>query len=230
MSFTIEDMKIAPLITLNKEEKQTLQSWTRAHAIEKRLVDRANIILLAVSGKQNKEIAAELNTREATVSKWRIRFCKERIKGLQDAPRPGTPAKYDSGTEKRILVALDEEPPEGYSTWDGTLLSNHLGDVSAQYIWQVLRKYGIHLHRKHIWCVSTDPEFASKAADIVGVYLNPPENAVVICVYEKPAIQALERAQGWLRLPNGKAITGYNHEYKRHGTTTLFAALEITTG
>ena len=105
-----------------------------------------------------------------------------------------------------------------------------LGDVSSHHVWRVLKKHGIQLQRKHSWCVSTDPEFAQKAADIVALYLDPPENAIVICVDEKPAIQALERAQGWLRLPNGKAITGYNPEYKRHGTTTLFAALEITTG
>jgi len=91
-------------------------------------------------------------------------------------------------------------------------------------------RHGIHLQRRRSWCVSTDPEFARKAADIVGLYLDPPENALVLCVDEKPHIQALERAQGWLRLPNGKAMTGYSHEYKRHGTTTLFAALEVATG
>jgi hypothetical protein len=93
-----------------------------------------------------------------------------------------------------------------------------------------LRKHEIHLQRRRSWCVSTDPQFAPKAADIVGLYLNPPENAVILCVDEKPGIQALERAQGWLRLSDGKALTGYNHEYKRHGTTTLFAALEVATG
>jgi transposase len=94
----------------------------------------------------------------------------------------------------------------------------------------VLRRHGISLQRRRSWCISTDPEFASKAADIVGLYLDPPENVLVLSVDEKPSIQALERAQGWLRLPNGKALTGYNHEYARHGTTTLFAALETATG
>ncbi len=94
----------------------------------------------------------------------------------------------------------------------------------------MLKQHGIHLERRRSWCISTDAEFARKAADIVGLYLDPPENAVVVCVDEKPGIQALERAQGWLRLPNGKALTGYNHQYKRHGTTTLFAALEVATG
>ncbi len=109
-------------------------------------------------------------------------------------------------------------------------MAKALGDVSAIYVWRVLQKHGIHLRRRRSWCVSTDPQFAEKAADIVGLYLDPPENAVVISVDEKPQIQALERAQGWLRLPNGQAVRGHTHEYKRHGTTTLFAALEVHTG
>jgi transposase len=147
-----------------------------------------------------------------------------------DAPRPGKAAIYDDTTEKRILARLDSAPPSGYTTWTGRLLAKALGDVSSHHIWRVLRRHGIHLQRRRSWCVSTDPEFAQKAADIVGMYLNPPENAVVISVDEKPAIQALERAQGWLRLPDGKTVTGFTHEYKKHGTTTLFAALEVATG
>jgi transposase len=125
---------------------------------------------------------------------------------------------------------LDEPPPKGYATWNGRLVAERLGDVSPDYVWKVLRLRGIHLQRQRSWCVSTDPEFAQKAADIVGLYLDPPENAVVLCVDEKPHIQALERAQGWLKLPNGQALNGYSHAYKRHGTTTLFAALEVATG
>jgi transposase len=110
-------------------------------------------------------------------------------------------------------------------------LAEHLGDVSKEQVWRVMRKHDIQLERRKSWCVSTDPEFSRKAADVVGLYLNPPqENAVVLCVDEKPHIQALERAQGWIRLPNGRALTGFSHEYKRHGTTTLFAALEVATG
>jgi len=158
------------------------------------------------------------------------RFGKGRIEALADAPRSGKARKYGDETERRILAHLDEPPPDGYAGWNGGLLAKALGDVSADYVWRVLRKHGIHLGRRHSWCVSTDPEFAKKAADIVGLYLNPPENAVVLSVDEKPAIQALERTQGWLRLPNGQAVRGISHEYKRHGTTTLFAALEVATG
>ena len=128
---------------------------------------------------------------------------------------------YDQATRKRILCQLDEAPPEGHATWTGELLAEALGDVSKHQVWRVLRQLGVSLRRRRSWCLSTDPEFARKAADIVGLYLSPPENAVVLAVDEKPSIQALERAQGWLRLPNGKALTGFSHGYRRHGTTTL---------
>jgi len=177
-----------------------------------------------------KEIAKKLEVRQATVSLWRTRFATKRLEGLQDNPRPGKPRCYSKETELRILKKIDEKPPSGYATWTGKLVAQDLGDVSEHQVWRALRKHGIHLQPRNSWCISTDPQFAEKAADIVGMYLSPPENAIVISVDEKPAIQALERAQGYLKLPNGKAITGYNHEYRRHGTTTLFAALNIATG
>jgi transposase len=220
----------APRIELLEEERKTLEKWVRASKTEQRLVLRSKIILLAAEGLLNKEISQRMEVREATVSAWRTRFAAKRLEGLQDAPRPGKPRRYNENTERRILNQLDEKPPAGHVTWTGRLVAKALGDVSEHQVWRVLRKHGIHLQRRHSWCISTDPQFAEKAADIVGLYLSPPENAVVISVDEKPAIQALERAQGYLKLPNGKAITGYNHEYRRHGTTTLFAALNIATG
>jgi transposase len=191
---------------------------------------RARVVLAAGEGNSTEEIAEKLSVRPATVSKWRTRFARQRIEGLSDAPRAGRPARYDEGTEKRVLDMLDQPPPQGYSQWNGTLLAAALEDVSDDHIWRVLRRHRISLERRQSWCISTDPEFARKAADIVGLYLAPPENAVVICMDEKPHIQALERAQGWLRLPGGKALTGFSHEYRRHGTTTLFAALNVATG
>ena len=125
---------------------------------------------------------------------------------------------------------LDQPPREGYAGWNGTLLAAALQDVSKHQVWRVLRRHKIYLQRRRSWCISTDPEFASKAADIVGLYLSPPENALLLCVDEKLSIQALEGAQGFLRLPNGKAVNGFSHCYKRHGTTTLFAALDVATG
>ena len=217
-------------IQLLDDERETLERWIRSHKTEQRLVLRSNIILMASNGLSTKEISKKLEVREATVSQWRTRFHRNRLEGLQDAPRTGKPKVYTEETELKILDQLDEDPPPGYATWTGKLVADALGDVSEHQVWRVLRKHGIHLQRRHSWCISTDPQFAEKAADIVGLYLSPPDNAVVISVDEKPAIQALERAQGYLKLPNGKAITGYNHEYKRHGTTTLFAALNIATG
>jgi len=191
---------------------------------------RARIVLAAAEGRTNSAIAAQLGVSPVTVGKWRTRFGRERLAGLQDAPRSGKPPTYGVETERRILAKLDEDPPEGYATWNGPLVAQALGDVSVHQVWRVLRRHRISLQRRRSWCVSTDPEFAAKAADIIGMYLDPPENAVVLCVDEKPGIQALERAQGYLRLPNGRALTGFSHEYTRNGTTTLFAALEKATG
>lgn len=222
--------KPATPIVLSEAEQETLGAWLRAGTSEQRMVERARIILAAADGVGTNEIARALRTRPARVSKWRTRFARERVPGLIDAPRPGARAHYDATTERRILAALDAPPPAGHATWTGSLLARSLGDVSADQVWRTLRRHGISLRRRRSWCISTDPEFTQKAADVVGLYLDPPENALVLCVDEKPHIQALERAQGWLRLPDGRALTGFAHEYKRHGTTTLFAALEVASG
>src|SRR4029077_13507000 len=121
-------------------------------------------------------------------------------------------------------------PPEGYGKWSGGLLAEALGDVSDDQVWRVLRKHDICLQRRRSWCISTDPEFGPKAADVVGLYLNPPENALVLSVDEKPSIQALERATGYVETDNGKIVRGFKSTYRRHGTLNLFAALEVATG
>jgi hypothetical protein len=155
---------------------------------------------------------------------------EKRLQGLGDAPRSGKPAKYDAETEKRVLGLLNQPPSKGYAQWNGSRLAAALPDVSKAHIWRILRRRDICLERRRSWCISTDPEFGPKAADVVGLYLNSPENALVLAVDGKPSIQALERAQGYLRLPDGKAVNGFSHCYTRHGTTTMFAALEVTTG
>ena len=218
------------IIRLTDDERGTLEQWTRRGRSEHRLVERAKIILLVHQGRTNQYIADALKTRTARVSKWRQRFGAKRLAGLSDAGRSGKPATYDASTEKRVLALLDEAPPKGYSQWNGPLLAQTLTGVSKDQVWRILRRHDICLERRRSWCISTDPEFGPKAADVVGLYLNPPEKALVIAVDEKPSIQALERAQGYLRLPDGKAVNGFSHCYKRHGTTTLFAALEISTG
>ena len=222
-------MEARPIV-LTAEEQGFLQAVVRRSTSAARDVFRAGVILRAAAGASNEQIAAAMQTRPATASKWRGRFLRQRLEGLQDAPRSGKPATYDRSSERRVLAQLDQPPPQGYARWNGALLAAALPGISDDQIWRVLRKYGISLERRRSWCISTDPCFAQKAADVVGLYLHPPEKAVVLSVDEKPHIQALERAQGWLKLPNGKALTGFQHEYKRHGTTTLFAALEVATG
>ena len=228
--YTLGMGRKATTIQLSDDERGTLEGWVRRSTTEQRMAQRAGMVLEAAAGKANKEIATLLHVRRATVSVWRTRFARHRLAGLSDAPRPGKPRRYDKTTERRVLKQLDEPPPDGYTTWTGGLVAKALGDVSTDQVWRILRRYDIHLQRRHSWCLSTDPQFTQKAADIVGLYLDPPEGAFVISVDEKPSIQALERAQGWLRLPNGSAVRGHTHEYKRHGTTTLFAALEVHTG
>jgi len=132
------------------------------------MVERARIILLAADGLPAREIASRLRTRLARVSKWRNRFSRNRLTGLQDAPRPGKPNTYDEQTEKRMLALLDTDPPDGYSQWNGRLLAEALGDVSKDHVWRLLRKHSIQLQRRRSWCISTDPEFGPKAADVVG--------------------------------------------------------------
>ena len=217
-------------VALTAEQRATLRGWLGAGKTERRMAFRAEVILAIAEGLSNKAVAERVGTRPATVSKWRGRFAQEGISGLRDASRSGKPRQYQGEHERRILAALDEPPPAGYGRWDGSLLARHLRDISKHQIWRVLRGHEISLARRRSWCISTDPAFAQKAADIVGLYLQPPDNAVVFSVDEKPHIQALERAQGWLKLPNGKAVTGFSHAYKRHGTTTLFAALDVATG
>lgn len=222
----------AALIVLSPEEKSTLEVWSRPGRVEPRFRQRARMILMAATGQTTESIAAALSTRPTRVSQWRTRFSRDRLAGLQDKPRPGRvpELRYKPETVERILNTINQPPPEGHSTWTGSLVAQALGDVSETKVWKVLRQQKISLSRRKSWCVSTDPEFVPKAADIVGLYLNPPQNAVVLCLDEKPCIQALDRAQGWIRLPNGRALSGFSHEYQRHGTTTLFAALEVATG
>src|SRR6476660_2074860 len=217
-------------VRLKPKERAVLESRLRAATTEQRQLLRIRIVLEAADGSGTREIARELDTTPTTGSLWRGRLARERLDGLEDLPRSGTPPIYGEATDKRIRAVLDRPPPKGFARWNGPLIAKSLGDVDVQYVWRSLRKHKIDLGGRKSWCESNDPEFASKAADVVGLYMAPPDNAVVICVDEKPSIQALERAQGYLKLPNGRTLTGHSHDYKRHGTTTLFAAFEVATG
>ena len=219
----------APTLICSSEDRQELERWAGRRTGSKQLIDRSRMILGCLAGKKVQEVAAECRTRSNTVIKWRQRFEKLGLKGLQDAPRPGAKRIYDESFRNRVLATLELPSPSGQSTWDGPAVAEALGG-SVHAVWRVLRKEGICLQRQRSWCVSTDKEFAAKAADIVGLYLNPPENALVISVDEKPSIQALERRTGYVETDNGKIVRGYKSTYKRHGTLNLFAALEIASG
>jgi transposase len=182
-----------------------------------------------LAGQPVKEVAHHCRTRPNTVIKWRQRFAQRGVAGLCDAPRPGAKRVYGEDFRNRVLALLEQPPPAGQACWDGPAAAAALR-TSVHAVWRVLRRAGICLQRQRSWCVSTDKEFVSKAADIVGLYLNPPQNALVISVDEKPSIQALERKTGYVETDNGKIVRGYKSTYKRHGTLNLFAALEVATG
>lgn len=217
-------------VRLTPADRTVLEARLRAPTTEQRDVFRARIVLLAAESRSTRSIARAVGTMPRTVSLWRGRFAREGLAGLADKPRLGPRPKYHEETGQRILAVLERPPPAGFARWTGPLIAAELGNVHEQYVWRFLRTQRIDLDGRKSWCESDDPEFAAKAADVVGLYIAPPENAMVLCVDEKPSIQALERAQGYLKLPNGRALTGHSHDYKRHGTSTLFAAFEVATG
>jgi len=222
-------LKATPII-LTDQERTELESLARSTKTEHRTRMKAQIVLMAAEGSATRAIGRTLGCTTGTASKWRVRYAEDRLAGFSEAGERGAAPKYDEKTDRRILTLLNREAPEGYANWTGPLIAKALGDVNVQYVWRFLRKHKIDLSGRKSWCVSKDPEFAAKAAEIVGLYMAPPENAVVLAVDEKPSIQALERSQGYLKLPNGRALIGQSHDYKRHGTTTLFAALDLESG
>lgn len=220
----------ATRIILTEEERSELDGLARSSKTEYRLRQRARIVLLAAEGHPTRAIARCVGCTIGTASKWRVRYAERRRAGLEESGARGAVPKYTVETGRRILAVLDGPPPAGYGRWTAPLIARTLGDVHEQYVWRFLRAQKIDLSGRKSWCQSEDPEFAAKAAEIVGLYLDPPEGALVVAVDEKPHIQALERAQGYLKLPDGRALSGQSHDYKRHGTSTLFAALDIAKG
>src|SRR6202047_4520112 len=216
-------------VHLSRKDRKVLEACCRSPVTLQRDLKRARIVLLAADGRSTRSIAKEVGVQPRIVSLWRHRYADHGLEGLQDKPRPGKQPIYTKTTDKRILK-LDKPPPQGFARWTGPLLAEALGDVDVQYVWRFLRSHKIDLAARKSGCESTAPNFTAKAANVVGLYVAPPAKAIVLCVDEKPSIQALERAQGYLKLPNGRALTGQSHDYKRHGTTTLFAALEVATG
>src|SRR5713226_7727102 len=215
-------------IRLTEEEKATLGEWSRT--AEPPSVERALIILLSSEGYTVEEVAQRLNTRPARVSKWRQRFSKYRLFGLSDSQRTGKPATYDEQTEKRVLALLEQPPPMDEMKWSCRALAESLGDVSQDQVWRILRRREVQLVRRHSWSISTGPEFSPRAVDIVGIYLNPPENALALCVDETLRAQSPEGAKGYLRFTNGQSVKNLKHCEGPDGTTSLSGALEMIAG
>jgi transposase len=209
--------------------RRRVEELAAGRATEHRLVLRAQIVLARIGGESLSSISERLAVERHTAgSVWR-RFLQAGIRGLEDRPRSGRPRVYQEDFRQRILATLEAPPPTGQACWDGPAVAKAVGG-SVHAVWRLLRREGICLARQRSWCVSTDPQFAEKAADIVGLYLDPPQNALVISVDEKPSIQALERATGYVQTSSGKVVRGLKSTYKRHGTVNLFAALVVATG
>src|SRR5258708_27101331 len=219
----------APELQCSVEDKASLVALTKSRTAEAHAVERARIVLACLEGKEIQQVARELGVSLATVSNRGKRLDLWGLRGLRDRPRPGKPVKYDAAFRKRVLATLEEPPPPGMSHWDGPAVAEIL-DASVHAVWRVLRREGIYLQRRRSWCVRTDKGVAPKAAAVVGLYLNPPVNTRVLSVDEKPSIQAIERASGYVETDSSKVVRGLKSTYKRHGTLNLFDDLEVGNG
>jgi transposase len=208
-------------------DREVLASWTRSSSIRAGLAQRARIVLLAADGVGTNEISRRVGVSKPTVISWKRRYATEGVGGLEDRPKPGRPRMVD---EAEVVAATLEPPPErlGVTHWSTRLLAAELG-ISNFAVGQVWKKWGLQPWRVETFKFSTDPELEAKVRDVVGLYLHPPAKAVVLCVDEKSQIQALDRTAPMLPLRPGLPASR-THDYVRHGTTTLFAALEVATG
>jgi transposase len=224
-----QTMRVAPKIVLTDEQRTTLLKWARGRSTPARLVQRARIVLAADVGRENKDIATELRCTRRTVGTWRTRFAEAGLAGLQqDAPRPGRPVSVRSMHEAEILRRTTQETPANATQWSVRSMARAVG-VSKETVRRVWRDNGLKPHRIKSFKVSNDPRFAEKLVDVVGLYLNPPEHALVLSCDEKSQIQALDRSQKSLPMFPGRLKT-MTHDYRRNGTTTLFAAIELAEG
>src|SRR6202165_2320573 len=216
------------VLVLSWQQREQLEGLANSRSLPAGLVSRARIILLSASGKTNLQIARQLGLTNATVGKWRRRFLEQDVSGLQDELRPGRPRPISDDRVAQLVRKTLETKPKGGTHWSIRQIAQQtrLSKSTVHRIWQA---FGLEPHRQKHFKLSTDPFFVEKVRDIVGLYLNPPENAVVLCVDEKSQIQALERTQPMLPMGLGY-VEGVTHDYWRHGTVTLFAALDIVTG
>jgi transposase len=215
-------------LAVSEAERSELMSLAGRRNTAQALALRARIVLNCAEGEQNKVVAARLGVSENTVGKWRRRFAEHRLEGLRDDPRSGTPRTLkDEQIEAVIVRTLESLPPDA-THWSSRGMAKASG-VSISSVQRIWRAFGLQPHRLETFKLSTDPDFVAKVRDVVGLYVSPPEHAIVLCVDEKSQIQALDRSQPMLPLRPGQPARR-SHDYKRHGTTSLFAALDIATG
>ena len=221
-------MEYAPALTLRRGDKQRLESVTRKRNVLLRDAQRARIILLASQGYSNVEIAHLSDVHRNQVIQWRERYKREGLNGLGDRARSGRPTVYKAKKVQEVIHTVCRKPPKGLSRWSVRTLSEHLG-LAVGTVHSILKEYDLHPHRLRTFTFSPDPQFEEKLLEVVGLYMNPPKNALILCVDEKTGIQALDRTQPMLPLRSKKARS-WTNEYVRHGTRTMLASLEIETG
>ena len=218
----------AVLIELSDDERGRLEAWSRRRKTAQALALRSRIVLAAADGLANGEIAERERVSRPTVTKWRNRFSERRLEGLLDEPRPGRPRTVSDEQVEQIVVTTLESTPKNATHWSTRSLAGHLG-LSQDAVWRTWQAFGLQPWRQEKFKLSTDPQFVEKVYDICGLYPNPPERAVVLCVDEKSQIQALNRTQPILPMLPGTPQRA-THDYERHGTSSLYAALDLATG
>lgn len=216
------------LLALSAEEEEALRSLAGRRKTAQALALRARIVLACAAGEANQAVAAKLGVTPQTVGKWRARFVTHRLDGLHDEPRPGVPRSIDDTKVEEVIVATLETMPQGATHWNSRAMARNSGisTSSVQHIWCA---FALQPHRAETFKLSTDPLFVDKVRDVVGLYMSPPDHALVLCVDEKSQVQALDHTQPLLPLAPGQA-EWRSHDYKRHGTAALFAALDVATG
>ena len=220
--------RLAPVLVLSGEERETLLRWARRPKSAQALALRCRIVLAAAVGEPNTVIAVRLGCTPDRVGKWRSRFSERRLDGLHDEPRPGKPRTIGDAEVERVIVKTLEETPAAATHWSTRSMAQATG-MSQTAVSRIWRAFGLKPHLVESFKLSPDPQFIDKVRDIVGLYLNPPEAAVVLCVDEKSQIQALDRSAPILPLLPGTPAR-MSHDYKRYGTTNLYAALDLASG
>ena len=216
-------------LVLSDEERQTLQRWARRPKSAQALALRARIVLACAEGATNKDVAAEFSVTAQMVGKWRARFVADRLAGLSDEDRPGRPRTItDAQVEQVVTATLEQAPPDAGTHWSTRMMAAHTG-LTQTAVSRIWRAFELTPHKVDYWKLSTDPNFVDKLYDVVGLYLDPPERALVLCVDEKSQVQALDRSAPVLPMMPA-APERQTHTYIRHGTTSLFAALDVATG